>query len=90
MKTQEPSKGFLFVASKRRKFYDLAINAIRGLKEFYPEAKVCLVTEKDFCDGRESIADNLIYCGDKVREKLWALSKTPRRVPRQILSLVYH
>lgn len=77
MKNQEPTKGFLFVASTTKRFYDLAINAINSLKDFYPEAKVCFVTEEKFCDGRESIADHLIYCNSSPREKLWALSQTP-------------
>ena len=76
MKT-EPTKGFLLVASTRPRFFDLAINAINSIRDNYPDAKVCLVTEEAFCDGRESIADHLIYCGDHVREKLWALDKTP-------------
>jgi len=77
MQEQEPSKGFLFVASNKKRFYDLAINAMESLKDFYPEAKICFVTEKYFCDGREKVADHLIYCGSDIREKLWALSKTP-------------
>jgi hypothetical protein len=76
MKT-EPTKGFLLVASTRPRFFDLAINAINSIRDNYPDAKVCLVTEEAFCDGRESIADHLIYCSNHVREKLWALDKTP-------------
>ena len=75
--SKEPSKGYLIVASRTKEFYKLGINLIRSLKEFYPEAKTCFVTEKIFCDGNESIAVHLIYCDDHVREKLWALSKTP-------------
>ena len=77
MDPKEPSKGYLIVASCTKEFYRLGINLIRSLKEFYPEAKVCFVTEKLFCDGNESIADYLLYCNDHQREKLWALSKTP-------------
>ena len=74
---QNPSKGFLVVASKTVNFYRYAINLIESIKDYYPEAKICLVTEERFCDGREKIADHLIYCGDDAREKLWALPKTP-------------
>jgi hypothetical protein len=74
---QNPSKGFLVVASKTINFYRYAINLIESIKDYYPEAKTCLVTEERFCDGREKIADHLIYCGDDSREKLRALSKTP-------------
>ena len=57
MDSKEPSRGYLIVASRTKEFYRMGINLIRSLKEFYPEAKVCFVTEKLFCDGNESIAD---------------------------------
>lgn len=75
--TKVPTKGFLFVASTERLFYNLAINAMDSLRDSYPEANICLVTEKRFLDGRESIADHIIHCGESNREKLWALSRTP-------------
>lgn len=74
---QNPTKGFLIVASKTVNFYRYAINLIESLKDYYPEAKTCLVTEKRFCDGREVLADHLFFCGDDPREKLGALSLTP-------------
>jgi hypothetical protein len=77
MEPKEPSKGYLIVASRTKEFYKMGINLIRSLKEFYPEAQVCFVTEKLFCDGEEVIADHLFYCGDHNREKLWALHQTP-------------
>lgn len=73
----EPTKGFLIVASKTINFYRYAINLIESLKDYYPDAKTCLVTEERFCDGRENIADHLLYCGDDSREKLRALAQTP-------------
>jgi hypothetical protein len=77
MEPKEPSKGYLIVASRTKEFYKMGINLIRSLKEFHPKAQVCFVTEKLFCDGNESIADHLLYCGDNHREKLWSLSQTP-------------
>lgn len=74
---KNPSKGFLIVASKTVVFYRYALNLIESLKDYYPEAKTCLVTEERFCDGREKIADYVIHCGDDSREKLWALSRSP-------------
>lgn len=76
-KNQQPSKGFIIVASRTYNFYRYAINLAESIKDYFPEAKICLVTEQKFCDGREKIADDLIYCGSDIREKLWALSKTP-------------
>jgi hypothetical protein len=84
MNQKEPSKGYLIVASRTKEFYKLGINLIRSLKEFYPEAKACFVTEKLFCDGNESIADYLLYCSDDKREKLWALAQTPFNITMYI------
>jgi hypothetical protein len=74
---QELSKGFLVVASNTRKFYSLGLNLIETIRDYYPEAKVCFVTEKHFCDGRETIADIVMHCGSWDREKLWAIANTP-------------
>lgn len=71
------TKGYLIVASKNVNFYQSAIMLIESIKDYHPEARVCLVTEERFCDGRESVADHLLHCGDDSREKLWALYNTP-------------
>jgi hypothetical protein len=76
-KNQQPSKGFLIVGNRHYKFYTLALNLIESIKDYYPEAKICLVTEEKLCDGRETIADHILYCDDHWRAKLWALSKSP-------------
>ena len=77
MKNDEVSKGYLIVASRRRNFYHTAIMLMEDIKHFDPETPICFVTEEDFHDGRESIADYLIPCGRDYREKLWALYNTP-------------
>lgn len=74
---QEPTKGYIVVASGNYSFYKLGINLIHSIKDFDESSKVAFFTEKVFCDGKEAIADHLIYCGDHVREKLTALSQTP-------------
>lgn len=73
----EKSKGFLVVASKNQNFYTYAVNLIESVKDFYPEAKVCLCTEERFLDGREEIADDLLFCDSHYRAKLWALPRSP-------------
>jgi hypothetical protein len=82
--SQEPTKGYIVVASRSKSFYNLAINLVNSIKDLDPEAKVCLVTEKLFCDGKESSADHLIYCGDHVREKLTALTQSPFEITMYI------
>jgi hypothetical protein len=48
-----------------------------GIKDYYPEAQVCLVTEERFVDARADDADHLIFCDDHYRAKLWGLTQTP-------------
>ena len=64
------SNGYLVVASRKESFYRLAINCLESLKDYYPDAKCCLVTEERFLD-------DLIFCGSNVREKLWGMSQSP-------------
>ena len=71
------SKGYLVVASRKPNFYSLAINCIESIKDYYPDAKCCLVTEEKFLDGREDIADDLIFCDDHYRAKLWGMANSP-------------
>jgi len=73
----EPTKGYVVVASRRSFFYVSALNLIESIRDFYPEAKVCLVTEEKFLDGREKIADEVILCDDHRRAKLKGMAKSP-------------
>ena len=76
-----PSKGFLSVATKNQNFYTYAINLIESVKDYYPDAQYCLVTDEEFLDGRESIADHLILTeGGAIRNyraKMWGMARTP-------------
>lgn len=74
---QNPTKGFLLVASQKPIYYKTAILVAEEIRDYIPDAKICLVCEPWMLDGRESVADTIIYCGGDAREKLWALSQTP-------------
>lgn len=74
---KKPNNGYLVVASRQILYYNWAIQLLESVKDFYPEAQVCLVTEEKFLDGRESVADHLIFCDDHVRAKLWGMAQTP-------------
>lgn len=76
MKSEE-SKGYIIVASTKVFFYKAAINLIESIKDFYPEAKCCLVTEEKFLDGQEKIADDLILCDNHPRAKMFGMANTP-------------
>lgn len=71
------TKGYVVVASKEYRFYAWGLNLIESIKDFYPEAKCCLVTEERFLDGRESIADDLLLCDNHHRAKLWGMANSP-------------
>ena len=72
-----PSKGFVIVASRNSNFYTYAVNLIESIKDWYPEAKICLVTEERFVDERADEADQIIFCNDHYRAKLWGMSQSP-------------
>lgn len=74
----ESYNGYLVVASKKYEYYQLAINALESIKDYYPESNLCLVTEERFCDGREEIADHLVFITEShYRSKLWGMAQTP-------------
>jgi hypothetical protein len=69
--------GYLTVASGYKSFYNMAINLIESILDYNPDAKITLVTEEKFLDGRESICDQVIFCDDHYRAKLWGMARTP-------------
>lgn len=74
----EPTKGYVIVASNKRFFYISALNLIESIQDFYPEAKCTLVTEERFVDDRgRRITDQIIYCNDHSRAKLYGMAKSP-------------
>lgn len=72
-----PSKGFVIVASKNPNFYIYACNLMESIKDWYPEAQICLVTEERFIDERADEADQIIFCDSHYRAKLWGMSQSP-------------
>lgn len=72
-----PSKGFVIVASRNPNFYIYACNLMESIIDFYPEAKICLVTEERFLDDRADEADQIILCDNHYRAKLWGMSQSP-------------
>ena len=74
----EPTKGYVIVASRKKYFYISALNLIDSIREFYPDANVCLVTEEKFVDdrGRKEV-DVIIHCDDHKRAKLKGMALSP-------------
>ena len=73
----EPTKGFVVVASKNHNFYLYALNLCESIREYYEDAKICLVTEERFLDGREEVADDVVLCDDHYRAKIYGMAKSP-------------
>lgn len=72
------SKGFIIVATRKYVYYQMAINCVESLKEYYPDANVTLFTHKDWVDHQADIFDNIVTdVPIHKRTKLWALSKSP-------------
>jgi len=77
MMPSKETKGYLLVASRDIIYYNWACNLLDGIKDFYPEANICLVTEERFLDHRADQADKIIFCDDHVRAKLWGMANSP-------------
>lgn len=72
-----PTRGYIVVASRKKFFYDSAINLIDSLRDFDPNAKICLATEERFLDGAEHLADDIIFCGEHARSKIDGMANSP-------------
>jgi len=78
MKSKQPSKGFVVVASKKPAFYYSALNLIESLLDYMPDARVTLFTEDRFKDERaEELCEHVLPCGDHLREKMYGILNTP-------------
>lgn len=77
--SQEPTKGYLIVASKKKTFLTSAFNLIDSIKYYNPDAKIALFTEKHFMneDFPWEDVDYLFECGDHFREKLYGIANSP-------------
>jgi hypothetical protein len=74
----EKTRGYVVVASRVNFFYHSACLLLETIKDFDPEAKVCLVTEERFtADGRADFVDDLIFCDDHERAKIYGMAKSP-------------
>ena len=73
---KKQSKGFVVVASRNVNFYKYACNLISGIRDFYEDANITLVTEPRFLDDNHE-ADNVIHCDNNYRAKLWGMAQSP-------------
>lgn len=85
--------GFIYVASRDRLYYELAILSCESLKSFSPKTNVTLFTHKNFVDDRCKIFDKVIVdIPIHYRAKMWCMARTPykRTVYNDCDSLIRH
>lgn len=72
------NNGYLIVASSKPNFYIMAINLAWSIRDYHPDAKICIVTEQRFEDHRlKEVADDVLYCDNHYRAKLWGMANSP-------------
>lgn len=76
--SQNPSKGFVIVASSKPAFYYSAMNLIESIMDYIPDARFALFTEKRFMDSRcEDPNIQVFECPDHIRAKLYGMANSP-------------
>ena len=73
------SEGFIYVASVRKLYYELAIQSAQSLRDLYPEANITLFTHEIWVDDRaEQLFDNIVTnIPINERAKMWCMARTP-------------
>ena len=73
-----PSKGYVIVASKKINFYRYAINLAESVLDYHEDAKITLVCEEwMFEELHRDLFDQVIWCNNHYRAKLWGMAKSP-------------
>lgn len=73
------TKGYIYVASVSKLYYEYALNSAQTLRDVYPEADITLFTHDVFVDDRAEQLFNNIITNIPVsrRAKMWCLARTP-------------
>lgn len=75
---KKSENGFIYVASRDRVYYELALISCESLKDYYPDSDVTLFTHKNFLDHRVNIFDRVITeIPIHTRAKMWCMARTP-------------
>jgi hypothetical protein len=70
--------GFIYVASRNRLYYELALLSCQSLKSFSPKTNVTLFTHEKFVDDRCKIFDKVIVdIPVHYRAKMWCMARSP-------------
>lgn len=74
------NKGYIYVASLKKLYYELGIESATSLRDLYPEANITLFTHEKFVDDDRpyKIFDNVItHIPIHRRAKMWCMARTP-------------
>jgi len=80
MITEQPSRGYVIVATVKKSFLLSAFNLMESIKDFYPEAKITLFTEQEWIDTENynwDEFDNVFPCASYFRSKMYGIANTP-------------
>lgn len=80
MKSQQPSNGFVIIASVHKKYVLSAVILAESIREHFPAANITLYAPAELLDGADLDAfTDVVTDGvpNDRRAKLWALSRTP-------------
>lgn len=87
------SSGFIYVATKDRFYYELALISCQTLKDYWPDSSVTLYTHEAFIDDRVKIFDK-VYTNIPIhkRTKMWCMARTPydRTIYNDCDSIIRH
>lgn len=90
----ESDDGFIYVASRNRLFYELALISGQSLKDFSRKTHITLFTHKNFVDDRcKKIFDKVITdIPIHYRAKMWCMARTPykRTIYNDVDSVIQH
>lgn len=76
---ENSENGFIYIASKDKLFYELAILSAESLRTFHRKAHITLFTHEAFVDDRARRLFDNIVTGIPVhtRAKMWCMARTP-------------
>lgn len=76
---RQSDQGFIYVASRDRIYYELAILSATSLKDYHPDAHITLFTHERFVDNRAYKAFDQVITEIPIhyRAKMWCMARTP-------------
>ena len=91
---RESEEGFIYVASRHKMFYEMALLSVQSLRDYHKTAHVTLFTHEKFVDERAYKLFDRVITNIPIhhRAKMWGMAKTPyqRTLYNDCDSLIRH